>query len=138
MRAVDTPILVRRIVEHEAGENNNQVGLIASSERVCNKLGSHLSRIIGREGFQTLLNRAINLTARRFPSIIALKAKKNGSLGGLLDASQLDLDVVTALVEQIFDLLVTFIGEDLTLRIIIAVWPELEFDVDGAREIERP
>jgi hypothetical protein len=82
------------------------------------KLRLHLTRLVGVAGYHALLARALSL------------AKAEASwLGAFVErASQQDAQVALegeiALLSQLLGLLVTFIGEALTLRLVRDIWPE--------------
>lgn len=138
MRAIATLSLVRRLLTLEAAESQGQETVIGAAERVSAKLSAHLSKRIGQEGFRTLLARALTLTTAQFPHLSAVRVAEDGSLVGLRGAtgtsSQETRDNVTqqdavegavAVVAHLLALLFTFIGEDLTLRILSTVSPGL-------------
>lgn len=156
MRATAIMGLVRRLLTLEAAEIQDQESVIGAAERVSDKMRAHLSKRIGQEGFRTLLARALTLTTALFPHLSAVRVGENGSLVGLRRAAGIGLhktpDDVTqqdavegavALVAQLLALLITFIGEDLTLRILSTVSPglaipELASDDATGGEDERP
>lgn len=155
MRATAIQSLVRRLLTLEAAENQDQESVIGAAERVSDKLRLHLSARIGQEGYRTLLARALTLATVQFPHLSAVRVAENGSLVGLRQASgagsQEPQDAITqqdavegavALVAHLLGLLITFIGEDLALRMVSAVSPALALPAvaeDTAdRENERP
>lgn len=156
MRAIAIQGLVRRLLTLEAAQNQDQDSVIGAAERVSDKLRLHLSQRIGQEGCRTLLARALTLTTAQFPHLKAVWVAEDGSLVGLRratgaslqetrdDVSQQDsVEGVVALVAQLIGLLFTFIGEDLTLRLLSTVVPALavpKLDLDDVigREKERP
>ena len=152
MRANAIMDLVRRLLTHEASENLDQDvsppgqdALIEAAERVVDKLRVHLSKRIGQEGFRTLLARALFLMTRQFPSLSTLQVGEDGSLVGLRAAvghapqntQDNVVDGTVAFVTQFFGLLIAFIGEDLTRRMLSTVWPELAWDdeANGKNEV---
>lgn len=140
------PGLVRRLLIHEAGNAQNAGAVTESAERVCEKLRVHLTTRIGRDGFRTLMVRALTLAAAQFPLLCTVLVTADGTLEGLLPAlsnapQNHDEQVpaadegAVALVEHLTLLLVTFIGYDLTLRILSTVWPLFhENDLSGQEE----
>lgn len=127
--------------------------LTEAAERASDKLRVHLSKRIGQEGFRVLLARALSLTTPLFPYLSAMRVGADGALVGLRGAidrgSQEARDngtrnngtrnngtrddrtledtaeAATALIAQFLGLLIAFIGEDLTLRMLDAGWPGL-------------
>jgi hypothetical protein len=136
MRGITPSILVRRLLEYEASQNNDQGGLAGASEHVSRKLSSHLSKIIGREGCRTLFMRAAKLTTREYPSFGSVEIAQDSSLSRYQDNPQADSKSAAAFLEHIFNLLITFIGEDLTLQVVGAVWPELSQSAADSSETE--
>lgn len=156
MRATAIMGLVRRLLTLEAAKSQDQESVIGAAERVSDNLRAHLSKRIGQEGFRTLLTRALTLTTVQFPHLSAVRVGEDGSLVGLRRAAGISVhktpDDVTqqdavegavALMAQFLALLISFIGEDLTLRILSTVSPglaipELASDDVTGWEDERP
>jgi hypothetical protein len=148
MRVTAILDLVRRLLRYEAGESQDQESLIGASECVLDKLRVHLSKRIGQEGFRTLLARALTLTTAHFPQLSGIRVGADGSLVGLRgvlsqqtpdrETGEDAVEGVAALLAHFLGLLITFIGEDLTLRILSTVWPELDWDNAAGGEKERP
>jgi len=108
----------------------------------CEKLRPHLATLMGDGGFRALLSRALADT--EVPWLRAVHVKPDGSLGGLEELHvQLDLDEFfegrIVLLAQLIGLLVAFIGENLTLRLVREVWPnvplnDLDFGTGATNE----
>lgn len=165
-------LLANEASEHQAQEaltqerealnlTAEQEALSLAAERAADKLRLHLSKRIGQEGIRTLLARALSITTLVYPQLSAVRVEANGSLVGLREAiddgsqesehrktrnsKELDnaTDGAVALIANLLGLLIAFIGEDLTLRMLSTVWPELalpELDLDDLafRENETP
>jgi len=141
MRATAIQGIVQRLLIHEAAENRGQAAFPVAAERVLDKMRAHLSKRIGQEGFRTLLARALTLTSALFPHLSAVRVAADGSLLGLRGAADtqeksLAVEGVAALVAHLIALLMTFIGEDITLRMLSAVWPALA--LGDATDREKP
>lgn len=99
--------------------------------RVCEKLRASLTRFAGPEGFTSLLRRALALARADTPSLDAVTIKPDGSLEGLeavvADTSKGGPEAVVGIVAHLLGLLVTFIGEPLTLRLVREAWPDASF-----------
>jgi len=98
--------------------------------RVCEKLRPHLARLMGNGGFRVLLSRAIALAIAEVRWLRAVHVKADGSLEGLAELqTQVNVDEFSEggveLVAQLLGLLIAFIGENLTLRLVCEVWPGL-------------
>lgn len=97
--------------------------------RVCDKLRSPLTTLVGVGGFRSLLARALTLAKKGSPLLGAWEVKSDGSLQGLNgEAAQSD----AVLIAQLIGLLITFIGESLTLRLLHDVWPDLPGDSESS------
>ena len=94
------------------------------------QLRSALTRLVGAEGFASLLRRALTLASAEVSSLQSVKVSADGRLEGLehraagtgTAAAQAGGEV--AVVAHLLELLVTFIGEPLTLKLVQATWPE--------------
>lgn len=96
---------------------------------VCDRLRPHLATLMGNIGFKALLSRALALAAAENPSLLSLHIKADGSFERAEAAVAVTApEGGAALVVQLLGLLATFIGEDLTLRLVRDVWPEALFD----------
>ncbi len=174
MRATAILGLVQRLLAHESNEGQVQAShrlephrleprspnqatildqseMVEAAERVLDKLQVRLSKVIGQEGFRTLMARALTLTTSQFPHLGSVRVGANGSLAGLQEAAGTELQETgnsvaqqdanagaAALVAQLLGLLVTFIGEDLMLRILSKAWPEFALPELELPEIELP
>lgn len=88
--------------------------------QVFESLQISFAMFAGADGFSSLLRRAVALATVSDPSLRQIKVSANGSLQGLEQASH---DAVLAVIEQFLGLLVTFVGESLTLRLVGFAWP---------------
>jgi hypothetical protein len=105
----------------------------SSALRVCERLRQPLITLAGVAGFRSLLSRALTLARAEAPSLSAVQVAADGSLKGLDElASQTDKEQArdggAILIAQLIGLLLTFIGEGLTLRLVQDVWPDAVFD----------
>ena len=125
--------LARRILAYEADAGRNSEPTESAASRACEKLRQPLCSLAGVAGFRSLLTRALALARAEAPSLSAVQVGADGSLKGLDDlAPQDDKDLSKAegaiLIAQLLGLLLTFIGEGLTLRLVKDVWPDSAFD----------
>ncbi len=97
----------------------------AGGVRVLDHLGVALARFAGSDSFNSLVRRALALARADEPALQQVSIKANGSLEGL---EQIAGDAVVAIVAQFLGLLVTFIGEPLTLRLVRDAWPDATLD----------
>ena len=125
--------MAQRLLAYEgvAGENSGPAE--SAAFRVCAKLRGPLITFAGVAGFRSLLSRALTLARAEAPSLSAVQIAADGSLKGLDElASQTDKEQArdggAILIAQLTGLLFTFVGENLTLRLVQDVWPEAAFD----------
>jgi hypothetical protein len=114
--------IVRRLLEHEAGDSQCPAALAEASERVCQKLRVHLADVMGTSGFRFLMVRAATTAGGSFK----LTINDDGCLK-MLDASGLDPSqqaAAQASLANVLELLADYIGQNLVLRFIHQVWPD--------------
>jgi hypothetical protein len=125
--------LAQRLLTYEAVAGENSEPAESAAFRVCERLRQPLITLAGVAGFRSLLSRALTLARTEAPSLSAVQVAADGSLKGLDKlASQTDKDQVrdggAILIAQLIGLLLTFIGDGLTLRLVQDVWPEVAFN----------
>lgn len=95
--------------------------------RVFEKLRVSLTQLVGADGFTALLRRSLALARADCPSLQTVEVTSDGRLEGIeerdVDAKK-DVEAATAITAHLLGLLVTFIGEPLTFRLICEVWPD--------------
>jgi hypothetical protein len=137
--------LAQRLLAYEAVTGENSEPAEAAAFRVCAKLRLPLTTLAGVAGFRSLLSRALTLARAEAPSLSAVQVASDGSLKGLDElVAQADKkqarDEGAILIAQLIGLLLIFIGEGLTLRLVQDVWPEAAFDgrdSEKERKLER-
>jgi len=87
-----------------------------------------LTRFAGADGFASLLQRALALASAQLPTLQGAKVGAEGRIDGLERICTQD-DIVRqeaalAITAQLLELLVTFIGEPLTRRLVREACPE--------------
>ncbi len=103
--------------------------------RVCERLRISLTRLAGPDGFAALLQRAVALARAEAPSLQHVRANPDGSIEGLenltadtTDSEGHDTDDAAAIIVHLLGLLVTFVGEPLTLQLVRDTWPDASLD----------
>lgn len=114
--------LARLLLAHEAGADNAAKAPPVVL-RTIEKMRYPLARLAGVAGFCAVLKRALTLASALSPALGAVQVKSDGSLEGLSEVS--GQAAGTLLIAQLIDLLVTFIGEYLTLRVLQELWLDL-------------
>ena len=125
--------MAQRLLTLEAVAGKNSEVTESAAFRVCAKPRWPLTTLAGIDGFRSLLARALALAKAEAPSLSAVQVAADGSLQGLDELEpQIDKDQAkeggAILIAQLIGLLLTFIGEGLTLSMVQAVWPEAAFD----------
>jgi hypothetical protein len=125
--------LVQRLLAYEAAKGENSERAESAAFRVCAKLRRPLITLAGVAGFRSLLSRALTMARAEAPSLSAVQVAADGTLKGLDElASQTDKkqikDAGAILIAQLLGLLLMFIGEGLTMRLVQDEWPEAAVD----------
>ena len=95
---------------------------------VCEKLRPYLATLMGSTGFHALLSRALAVANADDAWLRTVHVKEDGSLGGF-DGPKVPVHPEeraqgsVVLVSQLLGLLVAFIGENLTVRMVRELWP---------------
>ena len=122
-----------RLIAYETRGNKSSETKIPAACLVGEKLRPHLATLMGNAGFHALLSRALALANAEAPWLRAVHVNAGGSFEGLDElGAQVDPDEIfegcVVLLAQLLGLLVAFIGEDLTLRLVREVWLKLSFN----------
>ena len=125
--------LAQRLLAYETAAGKNSEPTESAAFRVCAKLRQPLITLAGVAGFRSLLSRALTLARAEAPSLSAVQIAADGSLKGLGEIEpQIDKDQTreggAILAAHLIELLLTFIGAGLTLRLVQDVWPETAFN----------
>ncbi len=122
-----------RLIAYEARGNKTSGTKTPVAFHVCEKLRPHLETLMGKAGFRAVLSRALAVAGAEVPWMRAILVNGDGSLEGWdkaevpVEANKLEAGGVL-LIAQLLGLLVAFIGENLTLRLVRDAWPKLSFD----------
>ena len=123
--------LAHRLLAFEAVAGKTSEPAESATLRVYEKLRQDLGEFAGVAAFQSLASRALALARTEAPSLSAARVAADGSLQGLGEfEQQLDIDKDRAgeggiiLIACLLGLLLIFLGESLTLRLLQAKWPE--------------
>jgi hypothetical protein len=117
----ETRNFARRLVVFEAAMEQTSNEDAHATCRVCEKLRHPLATLTGTAGYTSLLSRALTLAKRENPALCAVEVQSDGSLKGLEDKAA---QAHPVLVANLLHLLITFIGEDLTMRLVHDIWPD--------------
>ena len=133
MIPAQTRDLALRLLAYESAAGKTSEPTEFAAFRVCERLRQPLITLTGVAGFRSLLSRALTLARAEAPSLSVVQVAADGSLKGLDELEpQIDKeqarDEGAILIAQLLGLLLTFIGEGLTLRLVQDVWPEAAFN----------
>lgn len=122
--------LARRLLATEAALGSAADAPVHEVVRVSEKLRISLTRVAGPEGFAVLLRRALVLAGAEVPSLQTVKVAGEGRLEGLDDllAEAGNAEAATAIIAHLLGLLVIFIGEHFTVRMVREAWPDAALD----------
>ncbi len=101
---------------------------------VSDKLRISLTRFAGVDGFTSLQRRALVLARAEMPSLQSITIGANGRLEGFeqlatgTGAAAAAAAAAAAITAHLLGLLVTFIGEPLTLALVREAWPDTSLD----------
>jgi hypothetical protein len=134
----------KRIVADEARGNNPSAPKPPADFNTSEKLRPNLTTLMGNAGFHALLSRALTLAKAEVPWLRAVQVKADGTLEKVEELhAQLDpadlFEGRVVMLAQLLGLLVAFIGENLTVRLVREVWPkvrlnDLGFSNEGKNE----
>jgi hypothetical protein len=101
---------------------------------VGEKLRAPLARLMGNGGFRALLSRALALANDEVPWLHSVHVRVDGVLEGSEELhAELGADKFiegrVVLLAQVLGLLVAFIGEKLTVQVVLDIWPK--FSLSG-------
>src|SRR5919198_5451207 len=127
-------VLAGRVLRHEAGGRAEPAALAEAAERADARLRERLASLIGQTGYTTLVARAVRLAQAEVPAlervtVDALATGAEGGLHGVREFARASGDAgaaeagLSALLAHGLGVLVTFLGEDLALRLIREAWP---------------
>jgi hypothetical protein len=124
--------LARWLVTTEMGAAKGALSGSAAAGRVFDKLSQRLAQLITPVGSEALLMRAVHLSSAEFPFLDRVQATPaTASLIDRLRETAATVEPVQAhegfvlVLGTLVALLDSFIGRELTLRLLRDVWPEL-------------
>ncbi len=121
--------LARLLLELEASRSEDAAGTANAVLNTLEKIRSYLSKMLGIAAFQALLARALVLATAEMAWLETVRVQDDSALKGFSEAAERQPAKAvatgsTALLSQLIGLLVIFIGDNLTLRLVQDIWPE--------------
>ena len=120
------------LISREWGDAGEPLPQPEAADRACRKFGERLALLVTPAGSEALLARAIHLARTDFPmfdqqrttrTVEVLTQRLREHSNGV--HSNQEHDDSTAVFATLIALVVSFIGEGLTMRLLRDVWPEL-------------
>jgi hypothetical protein len=120
-----------RLIAREAKGNQSPGPTPGAVFPVLEKLQPHLATLMGNTGFRALLARSLLLAGAEFPWLRTLKVRADGTLekpdeGATPADPEKIFEGRVVLLAHLLGLLVAFIGENLTLRLVDEIWAPSE------------
>lgn len=113
--------LARRLIALEAKCGAGSSEGRSEAVRVCEKLRVPLSKFLGNDGYCSLMGRALAMAKAEIPSLDSVQVQLDGSLHGI-DPGNVETSVVV--LTHLLGLLETFLGQRMTLRLVLDEWPD--------------
>ena len=115
--------LAQRLIAYEGAAGKTSEPMELAAFRVCETLRRPVCVLAGVDGFRAILSRALALAKAEAPCLSAVRVAADGSLQGLDELGrQIDKDRAreggAILIAQLLGLLLTFIGEAMTSRLV--------------------
>lgn len=125
--------IARRVLREERASEGNEGERPAAVSRATVKLHRELSDLLGLEGVQALHYRALRLARAEHPALAGVEARPRGELAGIRQAIErledADAEVATrAILANAIWLMISFLGEDLVVRLVRGIWPGLTLE----------
>jgi hypothetical protein len=132
--------LAQQLIAHEGATGKTSEPMEFAAFRACETLRRPVCALAGVAGFRSLLSRALALARAEAPTLSAVQVAADGSLQGLDELGRkIDKDQVreggAILIAQLLGLLLTFIGEAMTSRLVTSevLPPYRSIPKDGVR-----
>jgi len=133
--------LAQRLLHHEAGAGNTSEPAESTAFRVYEKLRWSLCALVGVAGFQALASRALTLARAEVPGLCAVQVAADGRLqraNGIEPTMKSNGDWIdeegVIFISSLLGLLRMFLGEALTMNLVLNVWPDAAFDNDNPKD----
>lgn len=131
-----------RLIAYETRGSKSSTTKTSAAFNVCEKVRPQLTNLMGNTGCHALLSRALTLANTEVPWLRAIHVKSDCSLEGLGELeAQVDPEGIAeggvAMTAHLLGLLVTFIGENLTLQWVREAVPKLALSDLDFRKLDK-
>lgn len=118
--------LARRLLASVTARGDSSDPRADVAAHVIAELRLRLVKLAGVDGFRSLLSRALTLAQAELPSLSVVQVRADGSVEGFdgIEESQEAGQAGVTLVAHLLGLLVTFVGEHITLSTVRDAWPD--------------
>ena len=113
--------LARRLIACEAMCDAGSSEGRSEAVRVCEKLRVPLAKFLGNDGYRSLMARALAMAKAEAPALDSVQVQLDGSLYGI---SAENVETVVVVLAHLLGLLATFVGERMTVRLVLDEWPD--------------
>jgi len=122
--------LAARLIACESRGRQAGGSEVPDAFQICEKLRVPLATLMGSTGYHALLSRALTVASREHAWLRTLRLQAAGTLAVPAEAAapvtpQALAAANAALITTLLELLVAFIGQPLTLRLVREVWPDI-------------
>jgi hypothetical protein len=112
--------LAQKLLSYEsAAGKHTEENTTLDAAGVLDALRRHLSVLSGVNGFDAIMSRALALAKSQNADLKDVQLEPDGSLKRLIEICNREPAAGAEVIAQLLGLLVTFVGESLTLRILI-------------------
>lgn len=139
--AADVASAAGALADALAGASADASAGVNVATQVVDELRLRLVKLAGIDGFRSLLARALVMARKEAPSLCDVQVRDDGTLQGF-DVEHLhqanaetSAEAGAILVAHLLDLLITFIGEPLTLQLVRDAW--IDASLNGTTSAER-
>ena len=130
----------QRMLAREAGPDATAPEVAAAARHLGERFAQQLNPLIGAGGVAAIVDRSFHLTQRSVPGLAPIRASdRNDGPFALLQRSMEQQDpaaaaeAAIAMLAAIAELLVSFVGESVTARLLREAWPD-DFAGDTTEE----
>ena len=123
----------RLLLDDRARKKNSAATKQSPHFSTCEKLRPIMATLMGTRSYHALLSRALVLAQAEVPWLHAVQVKANGTLE-TVEEHHAEVDPAAlfegrvVLIAQLLGLLVAFVGQNLTVRLMGQMWPKLSLD----------
>jgi hypothetical protein len=130
----------RRLLAREAGTDADPRIIAAAARRLCERFAHQVTPLIGDAGVAAICARSLHLAQRRFSPVAPSPASDQADgpfarLQASLERQEpaVATQLAVAMITTVGDLMASFIGENLTTRLLREAWPD-DFAGDHPKE----